>query len=165
MRFLLLLLAFAAAPCLAGKLYQCRDAQGNVSYVDHGCPGAKDRREITMVTADPTTKSRAAERDAILAKAWELESRSRLPPSLGGQMRVQQRRAPAPVERKRRVEPPAVDPACQDATDVSDTAYALFYRYPNRVQRVYGRVGVGLDWDQRKALADAIRVACKKEGS
>lgn len=83
---LLALIVFAASPCEGAKLFVCRDAGGHVSFVDDGCPQARERREIAL-TAAPTKRKTASDADAKQIAAWEKASRSRLPTSLGGTAR------------------------------------------------------------------------------
>ena len=86
MRLFLLFLLVCALPCHAGKLFACRDADGRMSFVDHGCPGARDRHEVILPAAVATAKS-LSDADAKQIAAWEKASNARLPASLGGTTR------------------------------------------------------------------------------
>ena len=138
--FSLVLLVVFTPPCHAGKLYECRDAAGRVSFVDHGCSGASLRREITVV-APPGNAKAASENDARQIEAWTKASRGRLPASLGGSTRAAKARAtvakPTPGK--------SVD-ACSAARAAED--------------RAHREQSFALGFDARRKLSDAVLAAC-----
>lgn len=83
---LIIVLAAITPPSHAGKLFACRDAAGHLSFIDHGCADARERREIAIATAPATVKA-VSDADAKQIAAWAKASRSRLPASLGGTSR------------------------------------------------------------------------------
>ncbi|HQW81970.1 MAG: DUF4124 domain-containing protein [Rhodanobacteraceae bacterium] len=87
---LLSLLACVAMPGHAGKLFACRDVNGQMSFVDHGCPGASERHEVAVSATTAADKSHA-DADSKQIAAWEKASRGRLPVSLGGAARFSNR--------------------------------------------------------------------------
>ncbi len=141
MRVLLLLLAFANTPCLAAKLYECRDAQGRISFVDHGCKGATAQREIAIVVAGKSAKSAPDDADTRQIQAWDKASRARLPASLGGKANPARSRTSA-----YRATSSKQPDTCAQARTAQD-----------RAQR---EDSFTMGFDQRRKLSDAVLSAC-----
>jgi Domain of unknown function (DUF4124) len=136
----LLLLMLLALPCHAGKLYECQDSAGRVRFVDHGCGGAKLRREITVV-APPANAKAASDSDARQIDAWTKASRGRLPASLGGSTRVAKSRTTV------------AKPAPGKTVDACSTARAA-------EDRAHREQSFNLGFDDRRKLSDAVLAAC-----
>lgn len=134
---LLALLALAPTPGIAGKLFACRDASGHLSFVDHGCPGTGERREIPL----PATAKGAQDADAAQIARWDKASRARLPTSLGGSARAAS--TPRANRRSSRIEP----------ADACSRARAE--RTKAERERSFS-----LSFDERRRLSDAVRFAC-----
>ncbi len=141
MRVLLLLLLFANTPCLAAKLFECRDAQGRISFVDHGCEGAAAQREIAIVVAGKSAKSAPADADTRQIQAWDKASRARLPASLGGRANAMRSRTGA-----QRVASNKQPDACAQARATQDRAHR---------ERSFS-----MSFDDRRKLSDAVLSAC-----
>ena len=142
MRLIALIIALAciATPAHAGKLFACRDASGHLSFVDHGCPDARERREIVLAIA-PAKGKAAVDADAKQIAVWEKASRSRLPASLGGTSRADR----AAVASSRSAKPDRND-ACMNAR----AAQAKAER-----ERSFQ-----MGFDERRRLSDAVLSAC-----
>ena len=138
---LLILLACTAFPGHAGKLFACRDARGQVAFVDRGCPSAGERREVALTETTKPSKA-AADADAKQIAAWEQASRARLPASLGGSARPS---APPRAARGRR--------PGGERDDACTTAKAV--RAKAERERSFE-----LSFDERRRLSDAVWSAC-----
>lgn len=138
MRILLLLLILANTPCLAGKLFECRDAQGRISFVDYGCEGAAAQREITIIDAGTSAKSAP---DDGQIEAWDKASRARLPASLGGKANTSRARTSG-----HRITTSKQPDACKQARAAQDNA-----------DREHN---FALSFDERRKLSDAVLSAC-----
>lgn len=134
------LLVWIALPAQAGKLFACRDAAGHVSFVDHGCPDARERREIPLAVASSRGEP-AADADAKQIAAWDKASRARLPASLGGASRSGNTSAARSGGAK-----PARNHACSMARSAQATAER---------ERSF-QIG----FDERRRLSDAVLAAC-----
>ena len=139
-RLSLLLLVVFALPCHAGKLYECRDAAGRVSFVDHGCGSASLRREITVV-AGPANAKAVAENDARQIEAWTKASRGRLPASLGGSARTT------------KIRTSTTKSTASKAADGCSAARAA-------EDRAHREQSFTLGFDGRRKLSDAVLAAC-----
>ena len=137
---MLILLTVFALPAHAGKLFACRDASGHVSFVDHGCPTARERREIVL-TATPAKGKSIIDADAKQIAAWEKASHARLPASLGGTTRS--RTGTAGRDRNPRR---AHDDACSTAKAAQAKA-----------EREHS---FQTGFDERRRLSDAVLSAC-----
>lgn len=137
---LFILLAWIALPAEAGKLFACRDAAGHVSFVDHGCPGGRERREIPLADAS-SRGAPAADADAKQIAAWDKASRARLPASLGGASRSGNTTAARSGGAK-----PQRNDACSMARSTQATAER---------ERSF-QIG----FDERRRLSDAVLAAC-----
>ena len=134
------LLVWIALPAQAGKLFACRDAAGHVSFVDHGCPDARERREIPLAVASSRGEP-AADADAKQIAAWDKASRSRLPASLGGTSRG----SIGTAARSHAASSTRHD-ACSAARSAQSTAER---------ERSFQ-----MGFDERRRLADAVLAAC-----
>jgi hypothetical protein len=137
---LFILLAWIALPVHAGRLFACRDAAGHVSFVDHGCPAARERREIVLAIA-PSRNKTVSDVDAKQIAAWDKASRARLPASLGGASRSGNTSAARSGGAK-----PARNHACSMARSAQATAER---------ERSF-QIG----FDERRRLSDAVLAAC-----
>ena len=141
MRRLCLLLCLAiAAPAEAGKLYACRDAEGNVAFVDRACPSGGERRELSLPAAEESKRA-VADSDSKEIAAWAAASRARLPASLGGSVSSGDSSG-KPARRSR----PDDDGRCAKARAAKSTAER---------DRSFS-----MSFDERRRLSDAEIEAC-----
>lgn len=133
-----IVLAGIAQPSHAGRLFACRDGAGHFSFVDHGCPDARERREIALA---PAKVEAVTDADARQIAGWAKASRSRLPASLGGASRS----GGATAARQR-----ATKPDRDDTCAMARGAQAKAER-----ERSFQ-----MGFDERRRLSDAVLSAC-----
>lgn len=126
------------------KVFQCRDAQGVRAYQDVPCARtAVDARTLQLSDYAPTLATAKRMKAAQLSEAkrfaaWERDSLSRLPPSLGGTARA----AASPISHSG----PRAPSRCDLARAARDTAYR---------ERANA-----MTFNERRALLDHIDIAC-----
>jgi hypothetical protein len=135
---LLLPVLLAAGPADAGKLFECRDRDGRISFVDHGCPERSQAREIASTAA--AERKAGAEPDAEAIAAWAAASKARMARSLGGAASVP--RTPSRPSERRSEAPDD----CSRARDAQRKAER---------ERSFA-----LGFDERRRLSDAVLMAC-----
>ena len=138
--WLFVVIVCLAPPTHAGKLFACRDERGHVAFIDHGCPNARERREIVLAAA-PATSNIRADADANQIEAWGKASRARLPASLGGAAHRN-----ATTATRSHGGRPRAESACSNAK--STQAKAERER------------GFQMRFDERRRLSDAVLSAC-----